>query len=154
MDSNFPWIRPPERLRQAYFEACGIGPNHGVEARIGGSYVVDPDTAKDIDVVYVCCDVGRDKGYWKRYGFEWQTNENGNVAEVVYETDHAIQGHWRKGLLNLIAVRPEYWAAYMAAINEMVRNPQLYDTREKRAFLHRTMRNKVRFLMDPDADLE
>lgn len=110
---------------------CGI---------VGGSWVIDPETAKDIDI-FIPEWVADNKEI--PACFVKQTNENGNVSELEYETDFAICGHYRFGMINLVVVTNMYWPAYISAIAEMQRHPDKYRDRPARVAMHAAMRDTV-----------
>lgn len=100
---------------------------------IGGSWIIDPKTATDIDIVVPWW--AFDLGIAVANGFELNETDY-----VVPELAYVL----RKGKINLLVVRNEYVVAYKAAVREMLLNPELYVTREQRINLHQSFKRVIR----------
>lgn len=105
---------------------------------IGGSYVVNPDTANDIDIVinelvfsdelatsldFYTLKAGDSK--YDNIDFERLTN--------VYE------GHCHGVKINLLVIGAIFWPAYVGAVLSMTREPHLFVERESRVDLHKRL---------------
>lgn len=110
--------------------------------RIGGSYITNPDTANDIDLIISAWEFYKKEEHipWEAQGWVKQCNDNGVASELEYDTDFAIICHYRKGAINLIVINNIFYPAYVGAIRAMHNNPELYQTREKRVELHSRFR--------------
>lgn len=111
-------------------------------AFIGGSYLVDPDKANDIDVVV-------SSSVWQlvaqtvldAYGpSEMRFAER----KEEYEGNPDVQEIHYFGRVNLIVATEEMIAAYKAAAREMKNNPELYPTRHDRIELHQHYKRQIR----------
>lgn len=106
---------------------------------IGGSYVVNPDTANDIDVV-----VHEYHAKEHYTGFHRLSEGDKKYDEI----DHVRLISVHEGIIggdkyNIIVVGAVFWPAYVGAIAEMRHNPELYSTRDERIELHRELSRQV-----------
>lgn len=106
-------------------------------AMIGGSYVVNPEQANDIDIIV----------HEFLHHPEW-LNNLGFVALQKGDKDYDEIDHVRlinvyeryavdEKKVNVIVVGAAFWPAYVGAIQWMKYYPHLYQTREQRIELHR-----------------
>lgn len=148
----------PERLRQAYQSGMVLALLTG--GLLSGSYLVDPETARDVDVFIPeynwqgKCDphiVAYElEGYDPLEGTSEyaQANEFGELS-CLYRTDYG---------LNVIIVSANMWPAYLSAHRELAANPQEYTSKRKRAnlfirqknIIHTMLGNQVRELQTED----
>lgn len=107
-------------------------------AFIGGSYLTNPDTANDIDVVISETD------YWKYeshfLGFRHYDKLDGEQYREVHEI--AWVAYARN--VNLLVVKDLFLPAYKQAAFEMQMQTQHYQTREQRIKLHQQLKNVIR----------
>ena len=109
---------------------------------IGGSYIVDPTKARDIDVVV-------SYGVWtlraemvmSEFG---QSEQRFLERKAEYEGNPDVQEIHYYGNVNLIVASDEMLAAYKAAVREMRNNPELYSTRDERIELHQGFKRTIR----------
>lgn len=116
---------------------------HG-SAVIGGSYIVDPDTANDIDIYVNQFDANLnaiiDAGYTPiSDGHKKYPEIDHERLIAVYEIDTCDGPK-----ANVIIVGAIFWAAYMGAINQMQMNPEQYRSREERIAIHKRYCSMVR----------
>ncbi|QIG69965.1 hypothetical protein EVB84_021 [Rhizobium phage RHph_Y48] len=112
---------------------------------IGGSYVVSPIHANDIDVLlheYEHTDTIKHK-LWAQ---NFRTLQQGD--EKYDEIDHkrlieVYEGYIDGVKLNIIVVGATFWPAYEGAVRSMQARPDLYMTREARIELHRSLARQV-----------
>lgn len=113
-------------------------------AFISGSYLTNPDTANDIDLVIPNATYEMMRKEVEEH-FEREEHE---VAEKYQEADqdgeYELVCCWRKEGVNLIVVNNRFYPAYLAASVIMQEQPQLFDTREKRVLLHTNLKNHIR----------
>lgn len=110
---------------------------------IGGSYVVDPKTANDVDIVInelVFSDLlATSLGFYTlKAGDSKYDNIDFERLKNVYE------GHDRGVKINLLVIGAIFWPAYMGAINQMQMNPDQYRSREERIAIHKRYCSMVR----------
>ena len=146
-----------ESLRAARLVAAHIG------GQISGSFIVDPDTAKDIDIFCSVsqfnCAAARRK--WPRTDKitvagttlldSWATGreyyESNNTDDALYTTYRSEDGE-----INLIVVHDAYMLAFQISANRMRACPHKYKTKEARVALHHRWRERIRkYLSDAAA---
>lgn len=105
---------------------------------VGGSYVIDPDNAGDIDL-YFHEYLQPSDDWLSRH--EWRRLTEGDVKypEIDNERLCCVYEKINKNgfKLNIIVVGHLYWPAYVGAVVAMRCNPELYKTREARIELHK-----------------
>lgn len=110
---------------------------------IGGSYITNPESANDIDVI---CSGAEDYQKIADY-FGMSLAPVASEISDEYRKTHAIIHIYIKGGTSLLVVRPHYIPAYKAAVRDMRNNPELYQTREERIDLHKHYRKQVEEMM-------
>lgn len=105
-------------------------------AFVSGSYITNPDTANDVDLVIP--EWERPEGVLEANGFTRMNKEYGDSV-VVPE----LNGTWRKGSLNVLVIRSDYAVAYKAALLHMTISPDQYQTREDRIALHQGFKQEI-----------
>lgn len=108
-------------------------------AMIGGSYVVNPETANDIDIVVHEFKQNIDVLY--RLGFHALQQGDDKYDEIdhmrlINVFERAATDIDKK--VNVIVVGAAFWPAYIAAIREMTDFPTEYTDRSRRIALHRS----------------
>lgn len=117
----------------------------GVPYMIGGSYVVSPIHANDIDIIvheYHYDEQFKqrlaDKGFWALSSGDEKYDEIDHMRIIdIYE------GRIKEHKCNIIVVGAVFWPAYVGAISEMATNPHQFMTREARVELHRGLSRQV-----------
>lgn len=117
-------------------------------AFIGGSWLTNPETAGDIDVVCsrdafdlaVAADVNL-SGYVKE-----STEQSARYNTDDDDNDYELVANWRCGNVNLIVVNPKFYPAYLAAAEHMRNHPNAFQTRELRVQLHTALKNHIRLM--------
>ena len=114
---------------------------------VGGSYIVNSEEANDIDIL-----ISPDQWYknylWLKSAYpQWKYKDNGAI-DAGYSQDHEINVVAYVGKVNLIVSKPDFIPAYKAAVVEMRRNPELYQTRDERVELHQSFKNKIREMIN------
>lgn len=99
---------------------------------IGGSYLVNPTGAKDIDIVVPAWE--HDESAFVQSGYTKFCHED----DSKYADDELqrIVGTYRKGDINLLVIKPVYYPAYLGAAAAMTRQPAAYMQRDERINLH------------------
>lgn len=111
---------------------------------VGGSYLVMPDRAKDIDIFMT--------------GENWHNNvepflrENGVFYRSTWQESDEYQSDAGYALLdviscgdiNIIIVKPQFVDAYYKAAEIMKSSPQDYQDKNVRILLHRKLRGEAR----------
>lgn len=122
---------------------------------IGGSYVVDPATANDIDVIVH--KFNYDDGMLTRlnkFGFSRLQQGDKKYDEMdgqriisVYEGTLPEPGDYlapEYHKYNIIVVGEHYWPAYIGAIRRMTLNTAFYTTRDSRIDLHKSLCKQIK----------
>jgi hypothetical protein len=116
---------------------------------IGGSYVVNSDTANDIDVFV----------HQLHYTGELMTRLDNNNFTRLQKGDNkydemdgqriisVYEGRIDCNKYNIIVVGTHYWPAYVGAIRRMIIRPEEYDTREARVELHRNLCTQIKAIL-------
>ena len=104
---------------------------------VGGSYLINPETANDIDVIVPEWE-GNKIDVLRANGFV-QMNEEYGTSEEIPE----LQSTWRKGALNVLVISNDYVVAYRAAARHMRANPVQYPTRTERIELHQSFKRQI-----------
>jgi hypothetical protein len=130
-------------------------------AIIGGSYVVDPVKANDIDIVIPdwafrgaphpvrqLLDLGykymsTDKFDKTRYGDPTMIATYRKKNSARDDEFNLLQSISKDGV-NVVVCRSEFYAAYLGPIREMQANPEKYQTRDQRVELHEEHRQYLR----------
>lgn len=107
-------------------------------AVMAGSYITNPETANDIDIVI------SETEYWKYeshfIGFRKYDKLDGDQYRQVHElawTSYA-------GRVNLLVVKDLFLPAYQRAAFEMGQYPHRFQTRKERIKLHQQLKNVIR----------
>lgn len=116
---------------------------------IGGSYVINPDAANDIDL-YVPSYHEPDEEYIRNNG--WRRLEQGDekYPEIDNERLHCVYEKINEDgfKLNLIVVGACYWPAYVGAVVAMRANRELYQTRDERIALHKKYCSQIKDMIE------
>lgn len=107
-------------------------------AFMSGSYLTNPETANDIDIVI------SETEYWDHeshfLGFRHYDKLDGDQYREVHElawTSYA-------GRVNLLVVKDLFLPAYQRAAFEMTQYPHRFQTRKERIKLHQQLKNVIR----------
>lgn len=107
---------------------------------IGGSYVTNPETANDIDIVlheYLHEMPGVHESLQKA-GFRALEQGDAKYDEIDHKRLINVYECIHEGVkYNIIVVGAVYWPAYVGAINSMREHKEQYQTREARVNLHK-----------------
>jgi hypothetical protein len=106
-------------------------------AFLGGSYLTNPSTANDIDLVIA------ESEYFDYQEDFWQFFQVPNSSEE-YTGIHEIAWTERFRGLNLLIVKDMFIPAYIEAAERMQKSPGLYQTRQQRVNLHQKLKNIIR----------
>ncbi len=108
---------------------------------IGGSYIVNKETANDIDVVFHEYKHDDDiRHSLVRNGFFALQKGDRRYDELDNKRIIAIYaGKIGETKVNIIVVGACFWPAYIGAINEMAAWPDLYQDRSQRIALHKAL---------------
>ena len=116
---------------------------------VGGSYVVNPSTAGDIDLYVHEYNEPPDswliRNEWRRLseGDDKYPEIDNQRLKCVYEKIN------KEGFkLNLIVVGCFYWPAYVGAIAAMTARPDLYQTRDARIELHKNYCKQIKDIVE------
>ena len=116
-----------------------MGILNGASYEVGGSYVVNPDTANDIDIV-----VHEHLALHSYKGFHRLNCRDDKYDEIDHVRLTAVHEGMIDGVkYNIIVVGAAFWPAYLGAIAEMRNNPEMYTDRESRVELHRSLSRQV-----------
>lgn len=108
---------------------------------IGGSFVVNPTEANDIDIVVPLS--------------TWLTACKEkiipNAVDILTHDDkyneevqtYALAECWQWGDIQFLAIRDDYIPAYRAAVQEMLANPELFQERDDRIAAHKKHRDVI-----------
>ncbi len=115
----------------------------GAPYLIGGSYVVDPKAANDVDII-----IHEYTHVYGKHVLPASFRELREGDEKYDEIDNVriitiYEGMIGQDKCNIIVVGAAFWPAYMGAINEMRNNPEMYRSREDRIHLHRSLSRQV-----------
>lgn len=111
---------------------------------IGGSYIIDPDNANDIDIVVP----QRSHSYLStdnclKYGLH-SYSPTGEEYEQDVVLEYIIQLYRGNGGINVIVVADHYYVAYLAGKLEYERNPDKYrGNKELRSGIHKQMKQTI-----------
>lgn len=135
-----------------YFEALALLVRFD-GAVIGGSHVVDPNKANDIDVVipdWAFHGKMHPVSDLLELGYEYTTTNKFNTEKygdptmiATYRKKNNILISDKDGV-NITVCRNEFYAAYLGPIREMQVNPEKYQTRDQRVDLHEEHRQELR----------
>lgn len=117
-------------------------------AFIGGSFLLDEDTAADIDIVVPAWSYGALTKAKFDYGLLAYTP--GDLQEYAQDVEeqYIVQLYRGNGGLNVIVVSELYYLAYVAGRNEYLRNPQFYKgNKELRTFIHKEAKEAIRKML-------
>jgi hypothetical protein len=117
----------------------------GVPYLIGGSYVVSPVHANDLDICvheYNYDDKFRDRLYAKGFFALSQGDEKYDEIDHMRIID-IYEGVVKGEKWNIIVVGAVFWPAYVGAVNTMTSDPHLYMQRDQRVALHRALSREV-----------
>lgn len=121
------------------------------EAFIGGSCVVDPENANDLDIVLPMI-TPRDQisAFLEDLGFDI-------TMDAMYSDCHLeMDSSWRKGRVNVIVINPLFYSAYAvgaykmrtgriyAVIDSMIKAEALWTKRDDRVQLHVNMKSHIK----------
>lgn len=105
-------------------------------AFIGGSFLTNPDTANDIDLV-----ISESEYFDQQEHFVKFMRTGGDTG---YDTVHELSWTERYRSLNLLIVQDLFIGAYIKAAEMMQMNPKHYQTRKQRIALHQKLKNIIR----------
>lgn len=108
------------------------------QAFIAGSFLTNPDTANDIDVV-----IGETQ-YWQYEEHFAAFRQYDKLDGDQYRQVHEIAWISYVGRVNLLVVKDIFLECYAQAAETMERTPSLYQSRKARIALHQTLKNMVR----------
>jgi hypothetical protein len=105
---------------------------------IGGSYVVDPETANDIDIVInelaFSDELAISLGFYTlKAGDSKYDNIDFERLKNVYE------GHDNGVKINLLVIGSVFWPAYVGAVYRMSQEPNFFTERAARVDLHKRL---------------
>lgn len=122
-------------------------------AFIGGSYLVAPENANDIDVLCL-------HSVMEQQFLDYLTDCQGfhKVVEKAQLTDYGIgeednyevTATFRKDGVNLVIIKDLFWPAYVAGSKIIAAYPERYQTRPERVDLHMYLKSTVRQMFNPD----
>lgn len=137
---------------------------HG--AFITGSYLVNRETANDIDIVVPhggwlhARAVGVGDTYHEQEALyvagarfvkqepEGESDNYTSSEDGMYE----LVEHWRNGGLNILVIRENFIPAYKAAAYYIESNPRAFQTREQRVEIHQRMKGEIREMLRKAAE--
>ncbi|QIG67200.1 hypothetical protein [Rhizobium phage RHEph15] len=112
---------------------------------IGGSYVVNPDAANDIDVlIHEYLHTGELQTHLLSKGFHTMRSDDERYDTIDNARLMAVyEGKIGDDKCNILVVGATFWPAYQGAIAAMRNDPELYTTRDERIELHRSLARQV-----------
>ncbi len=107
---------------------------------IGGSYVVNRETANDIDIIvpYLSGSTA--------ISTEWEHTavEVDNETKELYDGAYELVNTYRKGNVNILLIDLRFYAAYWVAVETMKNRPDAFSTRDNRVELHVKLKEKIK----------
>lgn len=121
---------------------------------IGGSWVVDPNAANDIDLVLPQWEFTAEmQNVLLRRGFHQLQNGDEKYDEIDHMRLIAVlerPADESNKKINVIIVGHYFWPAYCGAIRRMHANPEKYSTRDERVELHRGLCKQIADMIQHD----
>lgn len=147
-----------EQYNRAAMMAARIG------GKIGGSCVIDKETANDVDIFvgYSAWELAKARGYvtetWKGPVIDglqlYDSFHNDREYYMENNRDSALHCTYRShtGILNIIVVEDHFVVAFEASRLEMHRRPDLYKEKDARIKLHHDFRKVIHDMFSPTMD--
>jgi hypothetical protein len=121
------------------------GPLSYKGAFIGGSFLVDPEVANDIDVVVP--EYSFDPTALLGHGFH-------QTSQAWYQGCPELLSTWRCRNVNVLVIRDAYVVAYQAATNVMRFRKDEFRSREARVKIHQRFKDQITSMLAEACPLE